>query len=77
MATTGVDLNSMISNFGNTLINSLGKLIGSGGVSKVVTGSTGANVGNAGGVLPINLNWGTIAIIGGGIIVIVLLVKKI
>ena len=77
MATTKIDLGAMVNNAANTFFSYLNKRIGGGGnpLNDQNTQSS-LKVGNVGGIFGINLNWGTIAVIGVGIVGIVLLVKK-
>ena len=78
MATTKIDLGSMINQGVNTLFSYLNKRIG-GAANPLYDQNTQSSVkiGNVGGLFGINLNWGTLALIGAGIVGAVLIVKKI
>jgi len=77
MATTKIDLGAMVNQGANTLFGWLNKSIGSGGSPLVQPNSNQVKVGNVGGIFGINLNWTTIAIIGAGLVGVVILVKKV
>ena len=73
-----IDIGGIINQYATVGVNWLNKLIGSGGspLNKPAPGSQ-VSVGNVGGIFGINLNWTTIALIGVGILGVVLIVKKI
>lgn len=73
-----IDLGNIVNNSVNTLFSYLNKRIGGGGNPLNDQNSQSSlKVGNVGGIFGINLNWGTIAILGAGIVGVVLLVKKV
>jgi len=76
MPNTSIDLGKMANDFVSVGINWLNKTIGGVNTNNTVKNSGGTNVGNVGNILPINLKWSTIAIIGGGIIATVFILKK-
>ena len=74
---TKIDLGAIINQGINTAFSYLNKRIG-GNANPLNNQNTESSlkVGNVGGIFGINLNWGTIAIIGGGIVAIVLVARK-
>lgn len=78
MATTKIDLGNIINQGVNTIFAFLNKRIG-GAANPLYDQNTTSSVkiGNVGGLFGINLNWGTLALIGAGIVGAVLIVKKI
>lgn len=78
MAATKIDLGAMINQGVNTLFSYLNNRIG-GGANPLRDQNTESSlkIGNVGGIFGINLNWGTLALIGGGIVATVLIVKSI
>ena len=71
-----IDLGAIVNQFATVGANALNRLIGSGG-SPLNNNDSKVQVGNVGGIFGINLNWSTIAIIGVGIVSLVLVVKKV
>lgn len=72
-----IDVGNMVNQGVNTLFNWLNKTIG-GGNSPLNNQNeqSSVKIGNVGGLLGINLNWGTLALIGAGIVGVVLIAKK-
>ena len=76
---TKIDLGAVINQGIQTGFAWLNKTIGSGAspLANPSYGGSNVKVGNVGGLFGINLSWGTIAIIGVGLIGVVFLVKKV
>lgn len=75
---TKIDLGGMINQGVNTFFSYLNSRIG-GNANPLQNPNTtpSVKIGNVGGIFGINLNWGTLALIGGGIVATVLIVKKV